>query len=198
LDLIGTVPVFGEGADLLNAASYALEGDWKNVGYSTAALMPLGGSLVTSAKYANRVVENSALRAATVTGSLPFFNTNRAKELFDKKDNLGTIYYMHSHPTKGGKPYFGKAENGINKRYNPNSPEYKAADPIIIDVPGNIIEGVETNLMNLNGGYKSLKNPNSKLSNKRASTKDPDILNESEKWLNSTYPGWQTEFKIKD
>lgn len=59
MDLIGLVPFFGEGADLLNAASYTLEGDWKNVGYSTASLMPLGGGLVQGSKYANKAIETA-------------------------------------------------------------------------------------------------------------------------------------------
>jgi hypothetical protein len=43
LDIIGTVPGFGEPADLLNAAWYSAEGDYENAATSTAAALPFFG-----------------------------------------------------------------------------------------------------------------------------------------------------------
>lgn len=51
-DYGGAVPVAGEAIDGLNAAIYALRGDWKNAGLSTAAMIPILGTGSTLTKVA--------------------------------------------------------------------------------------------------------------------------------------------------
>ena len=52
LDVVGMVPIIGEGADALNAMIYAAEGDWVNAGISTVAIIPLIGEYAKFGKYA--------------------------------------------------------------------------------------------------------------------------------------------------
>ena len=52
LDAVGMVPGYGEFADLANAAIYGVQGDWKNAGISTAAMLPVIGSTGTAARIA--------------------------------------------------------------------------------------------------------------------------------------------------
>lgn len=51
LDLAGMIPVFGFAFDLSNAALYASEGDWEQMGWSLASAVPGAGAAATAGKY---------------------------------------------------------------------------------------------------------------------------------------------------
>jgi hypothetical protein len=54
LDVAGLVPVFGEPADLLNAAIYTAEGDYTNAALSAASAVPLAGYGATAVKWGTK------------------------------------------------------------------------------------------------------------------------------------------------
>lgn len=56
LDLVGLVPVLGEGADLVNGVIYVLEGDGVNATLSFAAAVPGVGAGSTISKYALKII----------------------------------------------------------------------------------------------------------------------------------------------
>jgi hypothetical protein len=58
LDVVGLVPLVGEAADGINAAWYAVEGDYANAALSAAATIPILGSAATGAKLAAKGVSN--------------------------------------------------------------------------------------------------------------------------------------------
>ncbi len=55
LDIIGMVPAVGDASDIINAIAYAVEGDWKNAGISTVALLPVIGQAAAGARLARKV-----------------------------------------------------------------------------------------------------------------------------------------------
>ena len=57
LDVVGLMPGLGEIADGLNALIYAAEGDFKNAGISSMALLPILGSAATGTRLANKAVD---------------------------------------------------------------------------------------------------------------------------------------------
>jgi hypothetical protein len=50
LDILGVVPLFGEGFDAINGIWYALEGDYLNASLSMAAVVPVVGTAATTTK----------------------------------------------------------------------------------------------------------------------------------------------------
>lgn len=56
LDLVGLVPVLGEGADLVNGVIYVIEGDGVNATLSFAAAVPGVGAGSTISKYALKII----------------------------------------------------------------------------------------------------------------------------------------------
>jgi Tuberculosis necrotizing toxin len=46
LDVVGLVPLFGEGADLVNAAWYAAEGNYLDAGLSVISMVPVVGDII--------------------------------------------------------------------------------------------------------------------------------------------------------
>jgi len=54
LDVGGLIPGYGEPLDCINAAIYALRGDWLNFGLSLASIIPVAGILGTAFKWAGR------------------------------------------------------------------------------------------------------------------------------------------------
>jgi hypothetical protein len=46
LDVVGVVPLFGEGADLVNAAWYAAEGNYLDAGLSVISMVPVVGDII--------------------------------------------------------------------------------------------------------------------------------------------------------
>ena len=79
LDLFGLLPGIGEGADLLNAGWYALQGDWENAGLSAASAIPFAGWGSTAAKW--------GAKGARVTTALGYASrvSNRTKVLGEYK-----------------------------------------------------------------------------------------------------------------
>jgi RHS repeat-associated protein len=53
LDVAGFVPGYGEIADAVNTVVYAFEGNFKDVGISLVAVIPIVGDVEKAAKYAN-------------------------------------------------------------------------------------------------------------------------------------------------
>ncbi len=57
LDILGLIPGYGEGADLVNGILYTIEGDGTNAAFSFAATIPFIGWTATGGKYCKIVVE---------------------------------------------------------------------------------------------------------------------------------------------
>ena len=122
--------------------------------------------------------------------TLPFLEKEMHKSI--TKNDKNVVYFMPSQPAKGGKPYFGKTETGINERYKSSASEKAAAIPLMKDVPTDIIKGVEQQLINLNGGTKGGKLANSR----NPGNKHTDMMEKAEEWLNKNYENWKEDFKI--
>lgn len=69
LDVAGLVPVFGEAADLANAAVYAAEGDYVNAGISAAAAIPFAGWGATAVKAGKHASNAMDATRATKAGA---------------------------------------------------------------------------------------------------------------------------------
>lgn len=69
LDVAGLVPVFGEAADLANAAIYAAEGDYVNAGISAAAAIPFAGWGATAVKAGKHASNAMDATRATKAGA---------------------------------------------------------------------------------------------------------------------------------
>ena len=69
LGLMGLVPGAGEFADAANALIYAIRGDMVNAGLSVAAMLPIGGQAVFSAKmFRTHVLKRLGIDAAEAAG----------------------------------------------------------------------------------------------------------------------------------
>ncbi len=55
LDYAGAIPVLGEPIDMINAAISALRGNYGAAALSAAAMIPIGGNVITGGKYLNKI-----------------------------------------------------------------------------------------------------------------------------------------------
>jgi hypothetical protein len=68
LDAAGLVTVLGIIPDGINAIIYAVEGDWANVGFSAAAMVPLFGEGATLTKWGLKVTQKSLTSTVSKLG----------------------------------------------------------------------------------------------------------------------------------
>lgn len=130
LDVAGMIPVIGEAADGINALIYLAEGDYKNAAISGAAMIPIVGNAVTTAKLGNKAkkIWTSTKKLSGVENAFKhwkkhgkeFPNLNNAKEYVEAtKDFLfkspkGTLTKTRS--------------NGDILKYHPESNTFAVMD----------------------------------------------------------------------
>ncbi|MFD5324010.1 RHS repeat-associated core domain-containing protein [Streptomyces sp. NPDC127092] len=136
LDVVGMVPVVGEGADLVNAGIYAAEGDWENAALSAASAVPVAGNVATGAKWAknaNKVIDGaqaagkkaddapSLSKQAPPTKEAPAKkqeNNNRKK---DKDDDEEYVVLYHGTTLAAAKNI---QANGVDPDYKPRAMDF--------------------------------------------------------------------------
>ncbi len=72
LDLVGFIPVYGEGADLVNAGIYFLEGDNFNAALSAGSAIPIWGWVSTGGKWVRTATKQLSKPISVVTGRIAY------------------------------------------------------------------------------------------------------------------------------
>ena len=104
LDGLGLVPFFGEPADIVNGAIYAIEGDMLNAGLSVASAVPFVGWLSTGGKIiikVKKVISSGVVGLIWDVGTdgiVHFGNRNILKRIIESNqltDAFGNILHAH-------------------------------------------------------------------------------------------------------
>ncbi|GJF25717.1 hypothetical protein SHO565_62810 [Streptomyces sp. HO565] len=136
LDVVGMVPVVGEGADLVNAGIYAYEGDWTNAALSAASAIPVAGNVATGAKMAKNA--SKAMDAGTAvakksddavdlskkappTKEAPKKKEEKNQRKKDKDDDEEYVDLYHGTTAKNAMSIL---ENGVNPKVSPRAMDF--------------------------------------------------------------------------
>lgn len=101
LDLLGLIPVLGEGADLSNAALYLSQGitnyNLLMAGLSITSMVPTMGDVAKAVKYGSKLAPDMAANIA----SLILRNQGKIKAAFDRLKDANSAQYIVSYIKNG-------------------------------------------------------------------------------------------------
>jgi hypothetical protein len=80
LDILGCIPIIGEGFDIANGVIYQFEGNYKDAAISYAAIIPFAGDALKASKYFKYVVKFGSKVDEITQGSKVFKTAARAKQ----------------------------------------------------------------------------------------------------------------------